>query len=114
MSETPPGIEQPKKPNVVQLIPRVAKLMYHLLRDKRVPWTAKAALAGAAAYFASPIDLIPDWIPVVGYLDDILVVGIAINYVLAMVPEDVIVEHWGEDVELLKKFRRRRRPEAKQ
>ena len=114
MSETPPGIEQPKKPNVVQLIPRVAKLVYHLLRDKRVPWTAKAALAGATVYLASPIDLIPDWIPGAGYLDDILVVGIAINYIFAKVPEDVIVEHWGEDVELLKKFRRQRKPKAKQ
>ena len=114
MTEPVAPTEQPKKLTIAQLIPRIAKLVYHLLRDPRVPWTAKAALGGAAVYLASPIDLIPDWIPGAGYLDDILVVGIAINYVFAKVPEDVIVEHWGEDVELLKKFRRRRKPKAKQ
>jgi len=99
----------PKKPTTLRLIPRIAKLVYHLLRDPRVPWTVKAALAGMAAYLASPIDLIPDWIPGAGYLDDVLVVAIGINYIFAKIPEDVIVEHWGEDVELLKRFRRQRR-----
>lgn len=114
MSEAPPLDEQPKKPTVLQLIPRVAKLVYHLARDPRVPWTVKAALGGMALYLASPFDLIPDWIPGAGYLDDILLAGIVINYVFAKVPEEVIIEHWGEDVELLKKMRRRRKPRKKE
>jgi uncharacterized membrane protein YkvA (DUF1232 family) len=113
VSETPPQDEQPKKPTVLQLIPRVAKLVYHLARDPRVPWTAKAALGGMALYLASPIDLIPDWVPGAGYLDDILLVGIVTNYVFAKVPEEVLIEHWGEDVELLKKMRRTRKKKAK-
>jgi len=109
VSETPAQIEQPQKPGIVKLVPRLAKLVYRLLRDPRVPWTVKAALAGMAAYLASPIDLIPDWIPGAGYLDDLLVVAIGINYIFAKIPEDVIIEHWGEDVELLKKLRRKPR-----
>jgi uncharacterized membrane protein YkvA (DUF1232 family) len=103
-----------RQQSVIALIPRVAKLVYHLARDPRVPWTAKAALGGMALYLASPIDLIPDWIPGAGYLDDILLAGIVINYVFAKVPEEVIIEHWGEDVELLKKMRRRRKPRKKE
>ena len=114
MNETPAETDKPQHPGVVKMIPRVAKLVYHLLRDPRVPWTAKAALGAMVLYLASPVDLIPDWIPGAGYLDDILLVGIAVNYIFAKVPEDVIVEHWGEDVELLKKFRRERKPKAKQ
>jgi uncharacterized membrane protein YkvA (DUF1232 family) len=113
MNETPAETAKPQHPGVLKMIPRIAKLVYHLLRDPRVPWTAKAALAGAAAYLASPVDLIPDWIPGAGYLDDILLIGITINYIFAKIPEDVIVEHWGEDVELLKRFRRERKPRGK-
>lgn len=114
MSETPAETEQPQKPGVMKMIPRIAKLVYHLMRDRRVPWTVKATLGGIALYLASPIDLIPDWIPGAGYLDDILVAAIGINYIFAKIPEDVIIEHWGEDVELLKRFRRQRKPKAKQ
>jgi uncharacterized membrane protein YkvA (DUF1232 family) len=74
-----------------------------------VPWTAKAALLGMAAYLACPLDLIPDWIPGAGYLDDLLIVGLTISYLFAKVPEEVIAEHWGEDLEVLKKLRRTRR-----
>lgn len=47
-------------------------------RDARVPWYAKAVAAAVAAYALSPIDLIPDFVPVLGYLDDLIIVPIGI------------------------------------
>jgi uncharacterized membrane protein YkvA (DUF1232 family) len=99
--------------SVLSLIPRLAKFLYHVARDPRVPWTVKAALAGLAAYLACPIDIIPDWIPGAGYLDDILLVGFVVGSVLGNVSAEVIREHWGEDVHVLESLRRkkRRKPE---
>ena len=104
MSETEEKSGRPTQ-SLVTLIPRLAKFLYHLVRDPRVPWTVKAALAGLAAYLASPIDLIPDWIPGVGYLDDLLLLSFVASYVLAKVPPEVVREHWGEDVEVLERLK---------
>jgi uncharacterized membrane protein YkvA (DUF1232 family) len=59
--------------------------------DPRVPWYAKA-LAAATAYALSPIDLIPDFIPVIGYLDDLIIVTVAIILVIQLIPADVMEE----------------------
>ena len=88
------------------LLPRLARFFYHLARDRRVPWTVKASVVFAAAYVASPVQLFPDWIPGIGYIDDILLFWIVINYVFAAVPQDVLEEHWGEDVEELRRLAR--------
>ncbi len=61
-------------------------------KDPRVPWYAKLLAACVIAYALSPIDLIPDPIPVVGYLDDIILVPIGIYIVLKMIPPEVIDE----------------------
>ena len=87
----------------------MAKLIYQLARDPRVPWTVKAALGGLAVYLASPIDLIPDWVPAAGYLDDVLMLGFVVSYVLSAVPRYVVLEHWGEDIETLESLRRKPR-----
>jgi uncharacterized membrane protein YkvA (DUF1232 family) len=92
------------------MVPRLGKLACRLARDPRVPWTVKAALAGLAVYLASPIDIIPDWIPGVGYLDDVLALGFVASYVLANVPSDIVRQHWGEDAERLEALVRRGRP----
>jgi len=88
------------------LVRRVARLLWRLARDRRVPWTVKAVLIGLAAYLACPLDLIPDWIPGLGYLDDIIIVGFVVGYVLRKVPSDVIREHWGGDLETLRSLHR--------
>ena len=98
-----------ERESILSLVPRVGKFVYHLARDPRVPWTVKAALAGLAVYLASPIDLIPDWIPGAGYLDDILMLGFVASFVLARLPPEVVREHWGEDVETLERLRRKRK-----
>ncbi len=61
-------------------------------RDRRVPWYAKAVAGGVAAYALSPIDLIPDFIPVLGYLDDLLIVPLGIMLAVRLVPPDVLAE----------------------
>lgn len=61
-------------------------------RDSRVPWHAKAVAGAVAAYALSPIDLIPDFIPVLGYLDDLLIVPLGIMLAIRLVPVEVMVE----------------------
>jgi uncharacterized membrane protein YkvA (DUF1232 family) len=61
-------------------------------RDPRVPWYAKALAAAVAAYALSPIDLIPDFIPVLGYLDDLLIVPLGIVLVVWLIPTDLMAE----------------------
>jgi uncharacterized membrane protein YkvA (DUF1232 family) len=62
-------------------------------RDPRVPWTVKLLAIAVAGYALSPIDLIPDFIPVLGYLDDLIVVPLGIWLVIALIPEDVMREY---------------------
>jgi uncharacterized membrane protein YkvA (DUF1232 family) len=61
-------------------------------RDPRVPWYAKAAAAVVAAYALSPVDLIPDFIPVLGYLDDLLIVPLGILLVVKLIPAPLMAE----------------------
>ena len=62
-------------------------------RDPRVPWYAKALAVCIAAYAFSPIDLIPDFIPVLGYLDDAILLPLGILLVVRMIPPEVMAEH---------------------
>src|SRR5690349_14181700 len=71
---------------------REAYALYFACRDPRVPWYAKALAAGVVAYAFSPIDLIPDFIPVLGLLDDLILVPLGVLAVRAMVPAEVLVE----------------------
>jgi uncharacterized membrane protein YkvA (DUF1232 family) len=63
------------------------------VRDPRVPWYAKAVGACVVAYALSPIDLIPDFVPVLGYLDDLVLVPLGLLLVLRLIPADVLAEH---------------------
>jgi uncharacterized membrane protein YkvA (DUF1232 family) len=61
-------------------------------RDSRVPWYAKALAGAVAAYALSPIDLIPDFIPVLGYLDDLVIVPLGIIAAVRLIPPEVLIE----------------------
>jgi uncharacterized membrane protein YkvA (DUF1232 family) len=61
-------------------------------RDPRVPWYAKLLAGCVAAYALSPIDLIPDFIPIIGYLDDIIIVPLGIIATLALIPKPLMDE----------------------
>ena len=65
-------------------------------RDPRVPWYAKATAGAVAAYALSPIDLIPDFIPIVGYLDDLIIVPLGIMLAVKLVPADLMQEFRDE------------------
>jgi uncharacterized membrane protein YkvA (DUF1232 family) len=62
-------------------------------RDPRVPWHVKILALAVAAYALSPIDLIPDFIPVIGYLDDLIILPLGILLVVSLVPEAVMAEY---------------------
>lgn len=66
--------------------------LYLAARDPRTPWYAKALAICVVGYALSPIDLIPDFIPVVGYLDDLLLVPLGIALTLRLVPQYVLTE----------------------
>jgi uncharacterized membrane protein YkvA (DUF1232 family) len=70
--------------------------LYLAYRDPRVSWAAKAIIALVVAYALSPIDLIPDFIPVLGYVDDLLLVPLGITFAVKLVAPDVLAEHRAE------------------
>ena len=67
--------------------------LYLAARDPRVPWYAKIVAACVAAYALSPIDLIPDFIPVLGYLDDVILVPLGIALAIRLIPPALFEEH---------------------
>ena len=67
--------------------------LYLAARDPRVPWHAKAVAAFVAAYAFSPIDLIPDFVPVLGYLDDLIIVPLGILLAVRLIPPHILAEH---------------------
>ncbi len=75
------------------VLKRDAHAIYLAARDPRVPWYAKLLAIAVAGYALSPIDLIPDFIPVLGYLDDLIIVPIGIWLVVSLIPEEIMVEH---------------------
>jgi uncharacterized membrane protein YkvA (DUF1232 family) len=74
-------------------IKRDVHALYLSARDPRVPWYAKAVALAVAAYALSPIDLIPDFIPVLGYLDDIILVPLGILLAVRLIPPQILAEH---------------------
>ena len=79
------------------LLPNLIRLFGGLLRDARVPLRAKIVLAVASVWLASPIDLIPEFIPIVGSLDDAVVAALALRFVLGTTDGAVVREHWRGD-----------------
>ncbi len=82
---------------LVVLLPQLAGLVARLVGDPRVPRRVKVVLGGLAVYLASPIDLIPDFIPGVGYLDDVVLVAIVLDGLLNHVDREILLEHWPGD-----------------
>jgi len=70
--------------------------LYLAVKDPRVPWYARFSALCVVAYALSPIDLIPDFIPVLGYLDDLILVPIGIALTIKMIPADVLAECRGK------------------
>jgi len=73
--------------------------LYLAYKDPRVPWYAKVFTAMIVGYAFSPIDLIPDFIPIIGYLDDFVFIPLGVLLALKMIPEPVMVEYRVKVVE---------------
>ena len=76
-----------------RIIKRDVHALYLASRDPRVPWYAKALALLVAGYALSPIDLIPDFIPVLGYLDDVILVPLGVLLVIRMIDPAIMAEH---------------------
>jgi uncharacterized membrane protein YkvA (DUF1232 family) len=76
-----------------RVIKRDVHALYLASRDPRVPWYAKALAIAVAGYALSPIDLIPDFIPVLGYLDDVILLPLGILLVVRLIPPEIMAEH---------------------
>ena len=75
-----------------RLLKRETYALFLAYRDPRVPWYAKAFAAGVVAYAFSPLDLIPDFVPILGYLDDLILLPLGIALALKMIPPAVMAE----------------------
>jgi len=91
---------------VALLLPNVLILFKGLVRDPRVPRGSKALLVLGAAWVASPIDLIPEFIPFLGPLDDAVVAALVLRHVLQTAGEEVVAEHWRGEPETLNRLLR--------
>jgi uncharacterized membrane protein YkvA (DUF1232 family) len=96
----PPGLLR----DLAAFIPDCLTAVRRLRKDPRVPRRAKVALVIAGIWVASPIDLIPEFIPVIGPLDDIVVVALAVRYAGRQVPRDVLLAAWPGEPRLLERL----------
>jgi uncharacterized membrane protein YkvA (DUF1232 family) len=86
------------------LVPNLTRLFAGLLRDPRVPLRAKLVLGATAVYLASPFDLIPDFIPIIGSLDDAIVAAFALRFVVGASSPEIVAEHWAGDPATLRRI----------
>jgi uncharacterized membrane protein YkvA (DUF1232 family) len=96
----PPGAAK----DLATVLPACATTVRRLRTDPRVPRKAKLAVLVAGIWVASPIDLIPEFLPVIGPLDDVVVVALALRYAARQIPREVIFEAWPAEPRLLERL----------
>ena len=96
----PPGVAK----DLATVLPACATMIRRLRNDQRVPRRAKLAVGFAGVWVLSPIDLIPEFLPVIGPLDDVVVVALALRYAARRVPRDVLFEAWPAEPRLLERL----------
>lgn len=96
----PPGAAR----DLATVLPACATTARRLRRDDRVPRKAKIAIAFALLWVLSPIDLIPEFLPVIGPLDDVIVVALAFRYAARAVPRQVLFEAWPAEPRILERL----------
>ena len=87
--------------DAVLMLPNLVKLLTRLLKDPRVPRRSKIVLGASVAYVLSPIDVLPDFIPVAGVLDDMFLIAFALNHLIERAGEEIVLEHWDGPQDLL-------------
>ena len=96
----PPGVLR----DLAAFIPDCVTTVRRLRKDPRVPRRARIAIIIAGIWVASPIDLIPEFLPVIGPLDDIVVVALALRYAGRQVPREVLMAAWPGEPRLLERL----------
>ncbi|MBV8385257.1 MAG: DUF1232 domain-containing protein [Acidimicrobiia bacterium] len=89
----PPG----RAKEVVGFVPNCVVLLHRVRRDRRIPWRGRVALGAAAGYVASPIQLIPNVVPVLGQIDDVVVAAVALRYACRHLPRASVTNAWPGD-----------------
>lgn len=96
----PPGLAK----DLATILPACATTARRLRKDPRVPRRAKLAVAIAGLWVLSPIDLIPEFLPVIGPLDDIVVVALALRYAARRTPPEALIDAWPADIRILRRL----------
>ena len=96
----PPGILK----DLAGFLPACLTAARRLRHDPRIPRRAKVAILLAGLWVLSPVDLLPEFLPVIGPLDDVLVVALALRYAARSVPRPVLLEAWPADPRLLERL----------
>jgi uncharacterized membrane protein YkvA (DUF1232 family) len=104
----PPGLLR----DLAGIVPDCVTTVRRLRRDPRVPRRAKVAVALAGLWLLSPIDLVPEFLPVIGPLDDVVVVALALRYAARQVPREVLAAAWPGEPRLLERLVGRPDPAA--
>ncbi|WMJ80802.1 YkvA family protein [Clostridium sp. MB40-C1] len=87
----------------ILLVPDIVVLLYRIMMDERVKTKTKVFIGAAISYLALPVDIIPDFVPVIGKIDDIGIVFLALDKIIDDIPENIILEHWqGKDDIIIK------------
>lgn len=106
MFRSSPSASQPTKPQraaeeALALLPNLVKLGWRLAKDPRIPVKARVFAGLAVGYAMSPFDVLPGWIPVVGQLDDILLLVLALQYLMEAAGETVVRQYWEGSSDVL-------------
>ena len=96
----PPGVLR----DLAGFLPACVTTARRLRRDPRVPRRAKVAVAVAGLWALSPVDLIPEFLPVIGPLDDVVVAALALRYAARQVPREVLLEAWPGNPEMIERL----------
>jgi uncharacterized membrane protein YkvA (DUF1232 family) len=104
-SSTEAGVPRISVRGLLAGIPHYLRLLLRLIGDSRVSTADKALLAGAVVYALAPLDLIPDFIPLVGQLDDLFLLALAIDRLVANAGPELLRAHWEGPEELLTMLR---------
>lgn len=87
--------------DLVFALPEIARLLWRVVRDERVPRVVRGGLVALGAYLALPFDVVPDWVPVLGQVDDFVVLTVGVRALLRRVPEPILREHWSGERRVL-------------
>jgi uncharacterized membrane protein YkvA (DUF1232 family) len=91
---------------LLRALPAIIRTISGLAGDPVLPKAAKMALAAAVLYLVSPVDVIPDFIPVLGYLDDLFIAAIIVDGMLSFVDRGLVLKYWPASPELLERVAR--------